>query len=193
MKQLLLSALLGLFLAVPSQAQVVVFNANLSGPNESPPNVSTATGTLAGDYDPATHLIHFSVTFSGLLGTTTAAHIHCCTDIPLMGTAGVATDVPSFPGFPMGLHAGMFDTTFDLTAASSYNPAFISAHGGTVMGAESFLVAGIRASDAYFNIHTTAFPGGEIRGFIVAVPEPASALLLLLGLAALAVVQRRRA
>jgi hypothetical protein len=31
------------------------------------------------------------------------------------------------------------------------------------------------------NIHTTQFPGGEIRGFLDAVPEPAAWALMLLG------------
>ena len=39
---------------------------------------------------------------------------------------------------------------------------------------------------SYFNIHSGAFPGGEIRGFLAPVPEPTTMLLLGSGLAAAA-------
>jgi len=40
----------------------------------------------------------------------------------------------------------------------------MSGHGGTAAGAEAALVGGLAAGQAYFNIHTSPFPGGEIRG-----------------------------
>jgi hypothetical protein len=75
--------------------------------------------------------------------------------------------------------------TFDLTMASSYNPAFVTAEGGTVAGAEAALVAGLLDGETYINIHTTMFPGGEIRGFLSAVPEPATWAMMLIGFAGL--------
>jgi hypothetical protein len=53
-----------------------------------------------------------------------------------------------------------------MTSAASYNPAFVTANGGTTAGAEAALLAGLEAGQAYLNIHTTMFPGGEIRGFL---------------------------
>jgi hypothetical protein len=57
------------------------------------------------------------------------------------------------------------------------------------------LFAGLGAGTAYLNVHTTAFPGGEIRGFLTAVtpvPEPETYALFLTGLAWLGVAARRR-
>jgi hypothetical protein len=61
--------------------------------------------------------------------------------------------------------------TFDLTAASTYNLAGNPALGGTVATAEPIFVNALLAGETYLNIHSIAFPNGEIRGFL-AVPGP---------------------
>jgi hypothetical protein len=48
------------------------------------------------------------------------------------------------------------------------------------------------AGEAYFNIHTTANPSGEIRGFLVGIPEPSTLALFGSGLVGLATLRRRR-
>jgi len=76
----------------------------------------------------------------------------------------------------------------------TYNPAFVTLEGGTIPLARNALVAGIEAGETYLNIHTAAplgFPGGEIRGFLVA-PEPGTLLLLSTGFAGLAGIAWRR-
>jgi hypothetical protein len=164
-------------------ADSITYNVILTGPGESPANASTGTGIALVTVDSITHILNIvSLNFSGLGSNTTASHIHCCTALPGVGTAGVATQVPFFLGFPIGTTSGSYSKSFDMTLAATWNPAFITAHGGTPAGAESFLEAGAAAGDAYLNIHSTAFPGGEIRGFLVAAPEPGTLLLLATGL-----------
>ena len=72
----------------------------------------------------------------------------------------------------MGVTSGTYPAhTFDLTMASSYNPAFITAHGGTVAQAEADFIAGILGDQTYLNIHTMNNMGGEIRAQLI-VPGP---------------------
>jgi hypothetical protein len=95
------------------------------------------------------------------------------------GTAGVATTTPTFAGFPLGVTSGTYENTLDLTQSSSWNPAYItSVSPATPGGAETALAAALAADKSYLNIHTTSFPGGEIRGFLVSVPEPGTWLLM---------------
>lgn len=175
-------------LAAPANAIIVTYTAVLDGPSESPPNASPGTGFGQVDWDTVAHTMHVHATFSGLTGTTTASHIHAATTSPLTGTAGVATQTPSFSGFPLGVTAGVFDNTFDMTLLSSYNPAYVTANGGTAASAEAALFSALNAGKAYLNIHSQTFGGGEIRGFLV--PAPGSAVLL--GLGGLFASRRRR-
>jgi len=173
-------------------ASVVTYVVNLDGPSESPANASPGIGFATITIDSILNTLRVQVTFSGLLGTTTASHIHSPTPSPFTGVAGVATTTPSFAGFPLNVTSGTFDNTLDLTLASSYNPAFVTANGGTTASAEAALLAGIATGEAYLNIHTSVVPGGEIRGFLVAVPEPATLGFVGLALAVLLVFGRRR-
>lgn len=175
MKKILLSILMSCSL-ISARATIVQYVVSLSGPNESPPNASPGIGSGTVNYDDVLHTLALSLSFAGLVGTTTASHIHAATAVAGTGTAGVATTTPTFAGFPLGVTAGTYANVLDLTLASSYNPSYVTANGGTTAGAESALAAAMAADKAYWNIHTSTFPGGEIRGFLTPVPEPSTYL-----------------
>ncbi|MEI9813283.1 MAG: CHRD domain-containing protein [Acidobacteriota bacterium] len=170
-----------------AQGASFTYTGSLSGANEVPPVASPGTGFAVVSVDTVTHLLTVDVTFSGLLAPTTASHIHCCTT----PSAGVATQTPTFSGFPLGVTAGSYSHVFDMSLTSTFNASFVTANGGTAAGAEAALVAGLNLGNAYLNVHSSSFPAGEIRANLVATPEPAAWSLMGLALAGLLVARKR--
>lgn len=77
----------------------------------------------------------YKVTYSGLTGSAVAAHFH--------GPAGPGQDAPPVVPVP---------------AKSLANPM----HGSTTLTDEQ--LGQLEGGKWYFNIHTAAHPGGEVRG-----------------------------
>ena len=180
-------AFAAMYWAAPANSAPIFYDAVLTADGESN---STGTGLAGVTIDPVAETMRVQVIFSGLTSGTTASHIHCCTTLPGVPPVGVATTTPSFTGFPSGVTFGSYDHTFDMTLASSYNPAFVTAEGG-VSNAFDALLAGLAADEAYLNIHTSNFPGGEILGFLV-VPLPGTLPLFASGLVGLGLLGWRR-
>ena len=131
-----------ILIQVSVNATVYPINLTFSGLQETPANNSTATGTFVGTYNDVTDSLIYTITFTGLSANVTAAHFHGY--VP-PGIAGPILFFPVNPSFPTGVMGGTFVDSIKLT-----------------QGQEDSLKMGL----IYFNIHTSTFPGGEIRAQI---------------------------
>ncbi len=121
-----------------AHAETLRFGAMLSGAAEVPANSTAGTGRVMVMLDTDTHTITYTITYSGLTGPVTAAHFH--------GPAAAGSNAG--PVVPV---SGPYDAPIKGTA--TLTPA-----------QESDLKAGMW----YFNLHTAAHPGGEVRGQLMA-------------------------
>jgi hypothetical protein len=142
-----------IFLTQPAS---LAFSASLREENEVPPSGSSATGQATFTLSSDETTLHYKIEASNL-NNITMAHIH----IAPAGTNGpIAVWLyPSAP--PEMLIPGVFNGVLaegDITSANLLGPL----EGQTL----SDLLDQIDAGNAYVNIHTSQFPGGEIRGQI---------------------------
>jgi hypothetical protein len=183
----LLVALALVLLLTPGIARAdLIFVTHLSGAGEVPPTSSPAIGTATYTLNSALTEIAFTIVFGldaggpALTSALTAGHIH-------FGTPEVAGPVIlPFPNLPAGMTSGTFS---GILTAANLMPA------GPIMTFAD-AVAALEAGNTYSNLHTTNFPGGEIRGQNpAAAPVPELSSLALLGIGALGLLgyaRRRR-
>lgn len=126
------------------QVGAVPFTALLTGLAEKPApltNTARGTGTLSLEGNRLT----FNLEYSGLSGPATAAHIHG--PAPTTASAGVLINFGPFNGGAWGT-SGTVSGSLEITTAQ-----------------RDLILSG----QTYVNFHTTANPGGEMRGQIVPV------------------------
>lgn len=110
---------------------------------------------------------------------------------------------PNLPPATNPVVWGFIGSPFNDTVPNVVVTPFASGVGGRVTGvwdpAEgnnttfAAQLGNILAGRAYINFHTVQFPGGEVRGALIApIPEPETYALMLGGLAALGWIGRRR-
>lgn len=141
----------------PPVSKIVTFKATLNGASEIPANATTGTGAFTATLDTSTNVFTYDLTFSGLSANVSNGHIHG----PAAATANSGTTINfnTLPGatFSFGLQAG---TGRGTAVLSTSNQITATMNGDSL---KKLLLAGL----TYANIHTTAIPGGEIRGQIL--------------------------
>jgi hypothetical protein len=142
------------------------FQATLNGAGEFPATGSTGTGFGTVILNAAQTSITVNESWSGITTPATASHIH--------GVGGVGTNAPvifPFSGVTAATSGSIPEQSFAINAQQV-----------------SWLFSGY----LYMNVHDSTFPGGEIRGQLLLVPEPSTVALLALGLGGIALQAHRR-
>jgi hypothetical protein len=174
---------------MPAHSAVITWYGELTGSQEIPPANTPAAGWGNVQYDTVENNLSVYVEWAGLTGPGVQAHIHCCVASP-PGNVGIALDLwlPADPARPA---TGSYANSWDLDVVNPFRASFLS--GMTVDEKRDALFAAMDANEgrAYFNIHTGQFPGGEIRGNLAPVPEPATSLIVVTGLGAVLLLRRR--
>jgi CHRD domain len=123
--------------ATPVKAEMQSYKSDLKATSEVPPTTSQGTGSLTATFDTASKKLSWKGTVSGLSGNATAAHFHGPAEPGK--NAGVMVPAP-------GVTTGSFEGTATLTDDQA---------------------KALMNGQTYFNVHTAANPGGEVRGQVV--------------------------
>ena len=121
----------------------------MSGAQETPATPTTALGTMDVFYTKETRILTYTVRWSGLTGSVAAMHIH-----GLAPTGFLAPVVQTFT-----TSAIVRCPTISNTTCGTYTGTLLA---DGVVVKEDDLLNGVY----YINIHTAAYPNGEIRGQI---------------------------
>lgn len=129
------------------RSQIIEFRATINAAQETTGSTSPATGSAVMFYDVATNTFDLTVTVNNLTNTISASHIHEAA----MGVAGPVVT---------GLGSEALYVRNGTTVTATFTNMV---HGGTPLT--------LIRNGAYFNLHSAQFPGGEVRGQLIAQPK----------------------
>lgn len=154
-----LASLLAL-LAIPTTADAENVKIPLRGFEEVPAISTGATGEFSAEIGDSQ--ITYELTYAGLTGVVTQAHIHLA-QLSVNGGIMVflCSNLGNGPAGTQGCPAPPATVTGTIAGADVLG---IAAAQGLNAGEFAELVAAIRGRAAYVNVHTDVFPGGEVRG-----------------------------
>ena len=161
--------LASMLFAVPAFAQTGgPFRATLSGYQEVPAVNTAAGGTFEARVSGDGQSVDYTLTYAGLQAPVVMAHIHFAQKSVNGSIVVWLCGTPANPGPPGtatcpgtgGTVSGTF-TSANVLAASTASQQFPAAD-------LDALIDAMLAEAAYVNVHSTASPGGEIRGQISA-------------------------
>lgn len=123
-----------------AQAAPESFKVQLSGAQQVPAVATKGSGTADLTYDPATHVVTWSITVTGLSGPVTMAHFH--------GPAAAGKNGP-----------------VEVWLTEKGKPVEGTMKGQATLSPEQ--AQQFAAGELYINVHTKDHPAGEIRGQVV--------------------------
>ena len=133
----------------------------LRGYDEVPIVSTTAQGTFVTSIDGAGTQLSFELAYSGISSTVLFAHIHLGQTSVNGGVAAFLCGGGSKPPCPAS-----GTVTGTITPADVIGPA----GQGVAAGEFAEVLRALRSGVTYANVHSSMFPGGEIRGQIVFNP-----------------------
>lgn len=137
------------------------FKGDLSGYNETLVALSTTgTGSFEAKIDEGAQEINYTLSYADLEGTVAQAHIHFGASQQTGGiSAFFCTNLGNGPAGTQPCPAAPATVTGTIRPADVIGPA----GQGITAGEWGELVAAMRAGKTYANVHTSKYPGGEIR------------------------------
>lgn len=149
----------GVTLNARADRRQVSLRAELRGLNETPPTASRATATLRGTLDQDAQTMTFTIDYQNLSGPPAAAHVHFG---PPRVNGGVMFFFCGGDAQPACPTTASGTITATVAVANVIGPAAQ----GITAGDFADVVRAIATGNSYANIHSAAFPGGEIRGLV---------------------------
>ena len=115
-----------------------------TGDQQVPAVTTSGTASISGTYDTLSKQLMYSITWTGLTGELTVAHFH--------GPAAAGENASPLQDIPIVTNGASGATADTITASSDLHTALM-------------------AGKVYYNLHTAAYPDGEIRAQVNLSPQ----------------------